>query len=115
MIDRRQIQNIDWVLVIYLLLNSVIGVIIIYSGSHYLQGDFYLKQIFWIIISLIALFIFISIDYKFLVAWSFYLYVGVIAILGSVLLFGKTVSGTKGWIKFPFFQIQPSEVAKAIL
>lgn len=115
MIDRRQIQNIDWVLVIYLILNSIIGVIIIYSGSHYLYGDFHLKQIFWIIFSLIALFIFISIDYKFLVAWSLYFYVGIIAVLGGVLLFGKTVSGTKGWLKLPLIQIQPSEIAKVIL
>jgi rod shape determining protein RodA len=115
MIDRRQIQNIDWVLVIYLLLNSMVGLIVIYSGSHYLPGDYHLKQIIWIIIGLVALFIFISIDYKFLVAWSPYFYVGVIVILGGVLLFGKTVSGTKGWIKLPFFQIQPSELTKIIL
>lgn len=115
MIDRRQIQNIDWVLVVYLLLNSVIGVIIIYSGSHYLAGNYHLRQIFWILISLVALVLFISIDYKFLVAWSFYMYVLFVAILGGVLLFGKTVAGTKGWIKFPFFQVQPSELMKVFL
>lgn len=115
MIDRRQIQNIDWVLVVYLLLNSVIGVIIIYSGSHYLAGNYHLRQIFWILISLVALVLFISIDYKFLVAWSFYMYVLFVAILGGVLLFGKRVAGTKGWIQFPFFQVQPSELMKVFL
>ncbi|MFQ6108819.1 MAG: rod shape-determining protein RodA [Candidatus Aminicenantales bacterium] len=115
MIDRRQIQNIDWVLLVYLLLNSVIGVIIIYSGSHYLQGNFYLKQIFWIIAGLTALLLLISIDYKFLVAWSFYIYILFVGVLGGLLLFGKSVAGTKGWIKLPFFQVQPSELMKIAL
>lgn len=115
MIDRRQIQNIDWVLLVYLLLNSVIGVIIIYSGSHYLKGNFYLKQIFWIIAGLIALLLLISIDYKFLVAWSFYIYILFVGVLGGLLLFGKSVAGTKGWIKLPFFQVQPSELMKIAL
>ena len=114
MIDRRQIQNIDWVLLVYLVLNSIIGVIIIYSGSHYLPGNFYLKQIFWIIASLIAILLFISIDYKFLVVWSFYIYILFIGVLGGLLLFGQSVAGTKGWIKFPFFQVQPSELMKVV-
>jgi len=115
MIDRRQIQNIDWALVIYLLLNSFLGVFIVYSGSHYLAGDYYLKQIIWLFISLIALVLFISIDYKFLVTYSIYLYIFLIILLGWVLFFGRTISGTKGWIKFPFFRMQPSELMKVAL
>jgi len=112
MIDRRQIQNIDWALVFYLLLNSILGVFIVYSGSHYLPGDYYLKQIIWIIISFLALVVFVSLDYKFLVTYSVYFYSLLIILLGWVLFFGKIVSGTKAWIKFPLFQVQPSELMK---
>ncbi len=115
MIDRRQLQNIDWILIIYLLFNSFLGVFIVYSGSHYLPGNYYLKQIIWIIISSVALVLLISIDYKFLVTYSIYLYIFLIILLGWVLFFGKVVSGTKGWIKFPFFQVQPSELMKVAL
>lgn len=115
MIDRRQIQNIDWVLIIYLLLNSFLGVFIIYSGSHYLPGNYYIKQMIWIIISFVALVLLISIDYKFLLTYSIYLYILLIILLGWVLFFGKAISGTKGWIKFPFFQVQPSELMKVAL
>lgn len=115
MIDRRQIQNIDWALIVYLLLNSFLGVFVIYSGSHYLPGDYYIKQMLWIVISLIALVVFISIDYKFLVTYSLYLYILLILLLVWVLFFGKEVSGTKGWITFSFFQTQPSELIKVAL
>lgn len=115
MIDRGQIKNIDWVLVGLLLLNSVLGVVFIYSGSQYLPGNYHLKQIFWILISFIALVLFISIDYKFLITYSFYFYVIFIALLAWILLFGKLVAGTKSWIKFPFFQVQPSELMKLVI
>jgi len=115
MIDRRQIANIDWILIVFLLLNSFLGVLIIYSGSHYLPGDYYLRQIVWILISSVLLIFFISIDYKFLVSFSFYFYLIFIFLLGWILFFGKTVSGAKSWIRFHFFQIQPSELMKIVL
>ncbi|MCK4431635.1 MAG: rod shape-determining protein RodA [Candidatus Aminicenantes bacterium] len=115
MIDRNQIRNIDWILIGLLLLNSVIGIAIIYSCSYYLPGNYYLKQIFWIFLSLVALFIFISIDYNILVTYSFYLYIVFIALLAGILFFGKLTAGAKSWIKLPFFQIQPSELAKIVV
>lgn len=115
MIDRSQIKNIDWTLIVFMLLNSVIGVIVIHSGSHYLPGNYYLKQIFWIFIGIIALIFFISIDYKFLVAYSYYFYGLFIVLLVWILLFGKLVAGARSWIKFPFFQVQPSELIKLVL
>lgn len=115
MIDRYQIKNIDLTLVALLLLNSILGVIIIYSSSHYLPGNYHLKQIFWIVISFIALILFISIDYKSLVVYSFYFYIIFLTLLVWILLFGKLVAGTKSWIKFPFFQFQPSELMKVAI
>lgn len=115
MIDRRQIKNIDWVLVTFLLLNSFIGVAAIYSSSHYLPGNYYLKQIFWIIISFSVLLLFTSIDYKFLITYSYYFYGLFIALLIWILIFGKLVAGAKSWIKLPFFQVQPSELIKVVL
>lgn len=114
MIDRRQIKNIDWALVAFLLLNSFIGVAIIYSSSHHLPGNYYLKQIFWIFISFLALFLFTSIDYKFMLAYSFYFYGLFIALFIWILFFGKLVAGARSWIKFPFFQVQPSELIKVV-
>ncbi|MFQ5720880.1 MAG: rod shape-determining protein RodA [Candidatus Aminicenantales bacterium] len=115
MIDRRQIVNIDWVLITLLLLNSFLGVLIIYSGSHYLPGNYYLRQIIWILISFVGLVFFTSIDYKFLVAFSFYFYLIFIFLLGWILFFGKMVGGAKSWIDLYFIQFQPSELIKIVL
>ncbi len=111
MIDPRQLENIDWSLIILLLLNSLIGVLMIYSASHYLPGQFYLRQLFWIGISLLAMFVLLAIDYKVLLTYSFYLYGLVIFVLLAMLVFDQFIQ--KGsWIRLRYFQVQPSELAK---
>lgn len=115
MIDRSLVRNIDWALLALLLLNSVLGVVVIYSSSHYLPGNLYFKQIIWIILSLLALLLFLAVDYRKILPYSFYLYVTFVAILAGLIIFGKVIAGTKSWIKLPFFQAQPSEFAKIIV
>jgi len=115
MIDRNLLGNIDWTLIILLLLNSAIGVIFIYSSSHYSPGDFYVKQILWIILSLIALFLFLFVDYKVLVTYSIYFYFVIICVLVGILIFGRFLSGARSWIALPFFHAQPSEITKIVL
>ncbi len=112
MIDRSQLKNIDWVLIGLLILNSAIGIAFIHSSSHYLPGNHALKQFFWLLVAFIALFVFFSVNYSHLVAYSLYFYVVAVIILAGVLLFGRLTAGTKSWIVLPFFQIQPSEIAK---
>lgn len=112
MIDRTQIRNIDWVLLGLLLINSLIGVAVIYSASHYLPGDYHLRQLFWIAVSLVAFFIVLSIDYNTLVSFSFPFYAVCLVVLLGILLFGVLISGAKSWIRLPFMQIQPSEVTR---
>lgn len=112
MIDRNQLRNIDWGLIGLLILNSAIGIAFIYSSSHYLPGNYALKQFFWLFVALTALFVFLSVNYRILVAYSLYFYSIAIIILSGILLFGRLTAGTKSWIVLPFFQIQPSEITK---
>lgn len=112
MIDRSLLRHIDWLLIFLLLLNSLIGVAFIYSSSHYLPGNYHVRQLFWIGVSFIALFLFLSIDYHHLLALSPYFYGVCLILLVGVLVFGSIVSGAKSWFRLPFFQFQPSEICK---
>ncbi len=115
MIDRRAFGEIDWVLIGLLLLNSAIGVFTIYSSSHYLAANYYLKQVFWIVFSLTLLFVLMSFDYKILFSYSLTVYIVLLGLLSGMLVFARLVHGTKSWLTFRFFQIQPSEVTKLVV
>lgn len=115
MIDRRLLENIDWFLIGLLLFNSLVGVAFIYSSSHYLTGKFYLRQLAWIGLSLLALFLLLTLDYKVLLGYAYYLYGLFILVLAGLLLMGKVIAGTKSWIRFSSFQVQPSELTKIAL
>jgi rod shape determining protein RodA len=115
MIDRRIFKDIDWVLIGLLLANSIIGVIFIYSSSHFLPGHYALRQSMWILFSLAILFLLLTVDYKILMTLSPYFYFGILAILLGMLAFTRIVAHTKSWITFKSFQIQPSEIMKIVL
>ncbi len=115
MVDRRILEEIDWVLIGLLLLLSLVGVFFIYSSSHFQPGNYYLRQLVWIGIRLVAAFLVVSVDYKFLVSFSIYLYALVVAVLAGSLGFARLVAGTRSWLKFGLFQVQPSEVAKIVM
>jgi len=115
MIDRGAFHEIDWVLIGLLIVNSVIGVIFIYSSSHFLPGNYAMKQAIFIVVSLIFLFLCLAVDYKVLMTYSLYFYLAVTALLAGLLVFARLVAHTKSWIKLPLFQVQPSELAKIAL
>lgn len=112
MIDRVKLNHIDWVLISLLLLNTAIGIAFIYSSSHYLPGNYPVRQILWTFAGMLVLLIMLSVDYNILIAYSSYFYGACIIFLLGILVFGKLIAGTKSWIKMPFFQIQPSEITK---
>jgi rod shape determining protein RodA len=115
MIDRRLVQEIDWILLGLVLLHSFIGVFFIYSSSHFLAGNYHVRQLIWIGASLIALVLVLVIDYKFFVSLSVYFYGLTVALLAVTLVFAKFIAGTRSWLTLGLMQFQPSEMAKIVL
>ena len=115
MINQTQIKNIDWILIALLLINTLIGIAVIYSSSQHLPGNYYLRQAFWMLLSLAVLFLLLAVDYTILVTYSLYFYIACVSILGAILIFGRLIAGTKSWIKLEFIQFQPSEITKIAL
>lgn len=112
-------HNIDWWLVIMYLLLVFMGLLSIYSAvydvdhpSLFDRTQRYGNQFFWIITAFILAFSIILIDVKFFTSFSYLIYGVSILLLIIVLLFGKEIAGSKSWIDFGFFSLQPAEFAK---
>lgn len=112
------LKKFDWVLLSAVLLLISFGLAEIYSIA--LSNDDldllnFKKQVFFVFVGLIVMFVAAFIDYQFLRSFNNYLYIFGIALLAGVLIFGKTVRGTTGWFEFGGLSLQPVEFAKFIL
>ena len=119
MIDRRLVQNFDWLLLALILLIAGIGIVNLYSAgyNHTPEGvtAVYIKQSYWFLVGLSILFLTLTIDYRHLERLAYPLFILSILLLLGVMVAGKTVSGSKRWLGAGFFSFQPSELVKIAL
>lgn len=111
---KRELKNIQWSLLIIALILSVIGLVALFSATQETNYDEFTKQVIWLGISLVAVFIMIFVNYQTLVNVSPILYVIIIALLIAV-LFTAPVNGASSWFDIGGFSFQPSEFAKPII
>src|SRR5688572_2652780 len=118
MFERRLYHHVDWAMLGAILLICVIGLAQIYSTT-YVDGvgasSIFYTQIYGILLGVVALVVALSFDYRTLADKSHYLYLGIIALLIYVLLFGVVRGGSRRWIDLGPMNLQPSEFAKATL
>ena len=115
MFDRHLYHYIDWLLLAAILTLCFIGVAMIYSVTGAVHGSdsqLYLRQIYAILLGLGALLFCLAIDYRTLADKSHLVYLGTLALLAYVLLFGALAGGSRRWIPLHSFNLQPSEFAK---
>ena len=118
LMDRRLLAHFNWALLFFVLLLAGLGILNLYSaGSLRLdQGlttaRYYQKQIYWLILGLTAIPFIVFFDYRYLKEIIWPLYGATIALLGYVLFFGATVSGSTRWIDLGVISFQPTELAK---
>lgn len=117
-IDRRLIHNFDWITFSVTLTITLIGIITIYSATRPLSGEeyagFYIKQIIWLLIGIIALFFIVSFDYIWFGRLSIPLYIIGIILLIIVFIMGRVGMGAQRWINLGPLSFQPSEFYKII-
>lgn len=112
------LKNFDWIIFSAVLLLACFGLMEVYSVALGLGNNdllnFY-KQVAFVFGGIILMFFFAFFDHHFLKSLNRYLYwFGVLALI-SVLIFGQTINGTKGWFSVFGFGIQPVEIIKIIL
>jgi rod shape determining protein RodA len=113
LIDRRLLQNVDW-----LLLAAAAGVLamsaITLSSLHVGRtgGGVALRQFAWVGIGTLGLLIIAGLDYRQLVRVAPLVYVLGLAGLVTVFVLGRTVSGARRWIVLGPISVQPSELFK---
>jgi rod shape determining protein RodA len=113
-VDRRLFMNIDWVLVGACLILSAIGVATILSATYTGRGGFEIKQVYWILLGILALIVSVTLDYRRLTDRALFLYVFIAIALVYVLVLGPRIQGTRRWILLGPVQFQPSEFAKLV-
>jgi rod shape determining protein RodA len=114
MFERRLYYHIDWAMIFAIAALCAIGLANIYSATGG-PTRVYWTQIYGIALGAIALAVALVIDYRTLCDKSHWLYLAVVALLLYVLFFGAVRGGSRRWIDLGFFNLQPSEFAKAAL
>jgi rod shape determining protein RodA len=115
---RLYLKNFDWLIFAAVILLITFSLVEIYSvalGQEKFSLLNFQKQIFFAGLGIVLLFLFSFIDSYFLKSFSRYLYILGAAVLLSVLIFGSTIRGTKGWFNIFGFGLQPVEFVKIIL
>ncbi len=116
---KSSIASIDWITVLLFLLLVGFGWGNIYSASYesdvFSLTDFsqvYIKQGYWILLSILLIIITQAIEVKFYERFAGLIYVISLLSLLGLFVFGKTISGATSWYQFGPMSIQPSEFAK---
>lgn len=106
-----KIKNYHFQLILYLIILSIIGILVIGSAKESVQN----KQIFGLVAGLVFMIVISLIDYSFILKFPWLYYIAMLALLIAVEVVGDTSGGAQRWIDLKFMRFQPSEVAKIII
>jgi rod shape determining protein RodA len=109
-------RDYDWWLLAILLTICTLGVVEIYSATHGSSlAGMHTRQIRWLIIGFILMFVLSRVDYHVILDQTWILYLLGVAALVAVLLVGHTRFGAKRWIPVLGEFLQVSELVKLII
>ncbi|MDD4801801.1 MAG: rod shape-determining protein RodA [Syntrophomonas sp.] len=115
----KRLKLLDKYLLLVLLLILVLGLVTLSSASSGISSDAYYyvkKQTVFLLAGIVLAIFIIRFDYSQLEKYSKHLYILSILILVGVLVFGKEVRGTTGWISLGGLPaLQPAEFTKILL
>jgi len=114
----KVLKKMDWLLVFCLLPLLSFGLVTMQSfASTESAGNFFNKQLIWILISFCIFFVFSFIDFRFLKRTNtlVFLFLGFCGILLLLFVLGKVSNGAQSWFDFGGFSFQPADMMKLVL
>jgi rod shape determining protein RodA len=109
-------RDFDWGLLLAVLGLSIVSLAEIYSTTtHTRFASFEHKQMMFIVVGMVGMFILAKVDYHRLIDWSPWAYWIFLASLVAVRLVGHKALGARRWINIGPIQFQPSEWVKLVL
>ena len=107
-------RDFDWLLFSALILLSIISLTEIYSSTMSVGGSYFLRQLAFVLVGIVCLFIVSAMDYHAIAERIPWIYILSGLVLIYVLVMGKTVNGSKSWIALGPVTVQPSELVKMV-
>src|SRR2546423_9783249 len=108
-------KDFDWVLLGAAILLSTISLIEIYSSTMNQSAEnFFIRQLAWVCVGIVFLFIVAAVDYHLIAEHIPWLYILAVGALVYTLIFGHRVSGSKSWVNLGPVAFQPSALIKMV-
>jgi len=109
-------KDFDWPLLASALLLSFLSLAEIYSSTMTQPSEsFFLRQLAWVTVGIVFLFVVAAIDYHLISEHIPWIYVLALGALLYTLALGHRVSGSKSWVNLGRIQFQPSELIKMVV
>jgi len=115
---KAHFKKLDWLIIFSTVLLACFGLVEIYSIALGQGGEDFLnfkKQLMFVGLGIILLFLFSYVDFRLFKSIHRYIYIVAVILLILVLVAGHTINGTKGWFSIAGLGIQPVEFVKLAL
>lgn len=111
MLKLYRLRDYNFRLILWLIMISAMGVLLVGSAQESLQN----KQLLGVILGLVIMVIVSLIDYSWLLNFYWIIYFGNIAMLLFVFFAGDSSGGATRWLDLGFVRFQPTELSKILL
>jgi len=113
MIYQEVKERVDYRIALVVLGLLTIGIVSVYSATYDARAaEIFHKQVVWVGFGILALTAIAFVPFRLLQLASYPAYFLSILLLVSVLILGKTVSGSMSWFNLGWVRLQPSEISK---
>ena len=111
MLRQYKLKDYKFRLVLWVLILSVIGIMVIGSAN----GSYQMKQMIGMGVGIVFMIMVSLMDYLWISNFYWIYYIGGLVLLIAVRFFGTEVNGAKRWIDFGGFSFQPSDIMKIVV